>query len=42
MRKNEQRKIEELLSAYIDGELSDRRRMEVRRLVENNAYARPC
>lgn len=39
MRKNEQRKIEELLSAYIDGELSDRRRMEVRRLVENNAYA---
>ena len=39
MRNMGKREIEELLSAYIDGELSSRRRMEVRRLVENNADA---
>ncbi len=39
MRENERQKIEELLSAYLDDALTDRRRMEVRRLIENDAEA---
>ncbi len=36
MEKNNKSEIEELFSSYIDGELSERQKMEVKRLIDNN------